>query len=164
MSKVTKSVLEDGTVEYRNEEGDLHRDGDQPAVICAKGIRRWYKNGKQHRDGDRPAMIWANKVKIWFQNGKIHRDGDLPALASVCGDKEWYMDDRPYTPKKRNGLYEDRVADLLDYHYLGNLGKRDLRLVTYSGEFEDHSGNGHGDGYGDGQGNGIWIWESIGIS
>ena len=164
MSKVTKIVRPSGTIEYRNEEGDLHRDGNKPARIYANGIKAWYKNGKEHRDGDRPAVIWANKVKIWYRDGKRHRDGGLPAVVSANGTKKWYKNGYFYTPKKRNGHYDDRVVDLTDYHYLGSLDEEDLSLLTYSGEFEDRSGNGHGDSYGDGQGSGRWIWESIDIS
>ena len=64
---------------YKN--GKLHRDGDQPAKICAN---------KLHRDGDRPAIICVNGYKAYFKEGLLHRDGDEPAVIRENGDKEYY--------------------------------------------------------------------------
>jgi hypothetical protein len=81
-------VLPDGTVEHRNEAGQLHRL-DGPAIEGANGSREWYQNGLRHRlDG--PAFEGANVDKWWYQNDLRHRlDG--PAVEKANGDKEWWI-------------------------------------------------------------------------
>ena len=83
----------DGT-KYWFRNGKLHRDGDQPAVELSNGTKMWYQNGKGHRDNDKPAIEWANGAKDWYQNDKLHRDGDLPAHLVVDGVKGWYQNNR----------------------------------------------------------------------
>ena len=51
---------------YKN--GVLHRDGDLPAVISARGDLEYWKNGKRHRDNG-PAVIRKNGVCSWYKNG-----------------------------------------------------------------------------------------------
>jgi hypothetical protein len=79
-----------GTKEWRNKNGEYHRDGDEPAVILADGSRYWYKDGKYHRDGDEPAVILADGSRYWYKDGKWHRDGDEPAVILADGTKEWW--------------------------------------------------------------------------
>ncbi len=68
-----KSVLEDGTVIYRNELGQYHREGG-PAVEFVNGDKFYYINDKLHRDGG-PAIEFANGDKYYYKNGKPHLDG-----------------------------------------------------------------------------------------
>ena len=42
---------------------------NQP-IIRADGYQMWYQNGQLHRDGDQPAVIWANGNKEWCQHGQ----------------------------------------------------------------------------------------------
>ena len=51
---------------YKN--GVLHRDGDLPAVISARGDLEYWKNGRRHRDNG-PAIIRKNGVCSWYKNG-----------------------------------------------------------------------------------------------
>ena len=44
---------------YKN--GVLHRDGDLPAVISARGDLEYWKNGRRHRDNG-PAIIRKDGV------------------------------------------------------------------------------------------------------
>ena len=46
----------------------LHRDGDLPAVISARGDLEYWKNGRRHRDNG-PAVIRKNGVCSWYKNG-----------------------------------------------------------------------------------------------
>ena len=98
----------------------IHRDGDQPAIICVNGTKEWYQHGQLHRDDDRPAIIWAGNDEIefwgwctipfsdlgamrwdhpptgtqeWFQKGQRHRDGDQPAIIYFEGTRVWYQHD-----------------------------------------------------------------------
>ena len=59
-----------GDKRWFNEEGQLHRDNDLPAVIYADGSQFWYKNGELHRDNDLPAFIWADGSQYWWKNGR----------------------------------------------------------------------------------------------
>ena len=73
---------------YKN--GQLHRDGDLPAVIYPTGGQEFYKNGQRHRDGDLPAYIRPDGMQMFYKNGQRHRDGDLPAVIYPNGTKEFY--------------------------------------------------------------------------
>ena len=64
-------VDSDDNMYWLNDLGQLHRDGDKPAIIWADGGRRWYKNGELHRDGDKPAVISASGTKLWYKNGEL---------------------------------------------------------------------------------------------
>jgi len=61
--------LEYGNKTWRNKEGQIHRDNDQPAIISSNGTQLWYKKGKCHRDNDKPAVIYADGAKYWFKEG-----------------------------------------------------------------------------------------------
>ena len=56
-----------GNTEYYKN-GVLHRDGDLPAVISARGDLEYYKNGRRHRDNG-PAVIRKDGVCSWYKNG-----------------------------------------------------------------------------------------------
>ena len=42
--------------------------------MTIQGWLIWYKDGEIHRDGDQPAMFQDKKGKIWYKDGKKHRD------------------------------------------------------------------------------------------
>ena len=62
-----KSVLMDGTVVYRNELGEFHREGG-PAIEYANGDKEYWVNGKRHRE-DGPAVVRANGDEEYWING-----------------------------------------------------------------------------------------------
>jgi hypothetical protein len=82
-------VKRDGNTLYflNNENGPLHREGDEPAVIMADGATFWAKWGRAHRD-DGPAYI-GPEGQVWFNNGVIHRDNG-PAITLPDGNTEFY--------------------------------------------------------------------------
>lgn len=83
-------IREDGTQEWWKRD-ELHRDGDLPAVICYNGDQEWWKDGERQRDGDLPAVVYSDGTQVWSKPGKgVHRDGDLPAIIRANGDKEWW--------------------------------------------------------------------------
>ena len=63
----TKTVLSDGTIEYRNQNGVLHRN-DGPAMEKINGSTAWMLNGNFHR-ADGPAIEGQNGHKEWWLNG-----------------------------------------------------------------------------------------------
>jgi len=106
-------------VEYKNQEGKLHRDsnspeGDGPAQITYNAktekieFEKWYKDGKLHRDGDLPAIISYNSKiiikKCWYKDGKLHRDGNLPALIKYNSRGKWIEEECWY---KNGKLHRD---------------------------------------------------------
>jgi len=60
-------------------------------IIDKDGTKTWYQNGLLHRDNDQPAVIRRYGNKNWFQNGKLHRDNDLPAIIHSDGSQFWYQ-------------------------------------------------------------------------
>ena len=83
-------IWPDGTMIWRNEDGQFHRENDLPAVIYDSGSKFWYKNGQYHRDNDLPAIIYANGTKCWYKNGQRHQSGDKPAVIYNDDIKEWW--------------------------------------------------------------------------
>ena len=84
----TVETLSDGTVFYRNAQGQTHRTTG-PAIILSNGDEYWYQNGKRHRI-DGPAVIRADGTKAWYQNDRLHRT-DGPAVIHADGTKAWYV-------------------------------------------------------------------------
>jgi len=70
--------------------GQLHRDGDLPAVVNVRdGLEEWWFHGVQHRDGGLPAVVGTPSTYLpayrqehreeWWVHG-VHEQGeDLPA-------------------------------------------------------------------------------------
>lgn len=85
--------------EFRNgierwyKDGELHRDGDQPAIIYDDGSRYWYQHGQVHRDADKPAVICADGYQAWYKADKRHRDGDKPARIWPNDKVEYWVND-----------------------------------------------------------------------
>ena len=84
-----RCVQPDGSVEYYNQAGQLHRE-DGPAIIYASGSKHWYINGLLHRE-DGPAIEAASGDRYWYRNGKLHRE-DGPAVIYDNGTRKWLLD------------------------------------------------------------------------
>lgn len=44
---------------WTNEDGEIHRDKDKPAMIYSSGRQEWWRNGKPHRVG-KPSSTFAD--------------------------------------------------------------------------------------------------------
>src|SRR5690348_10093719 len=99
-----------GTQRYYNSDNQLHRDNDQPAIICADGSKCWYKNGQLHKDNDLPAIISAYGEKWWYKNGQHHRDNDQPAAIYADGTKEYYLKDVNLTYKEYKSIIDNKIT------------------------------------------------------
>jgi hypothetical protein len=63
-------------------------------TIYTSGSKYWTQNGKIHRDNDQPAVIYNElQVRHWYQNGIRHRDNGLPAIIYADGRKAWWVND-----------------------------------------------------------------------
>ena len=116
-----------------NENGDLHRDGDLPAMESVNGDKHWYVNGKLHRDGGLPAIVWADGDKHWYVNGKLHRADDMPSVEYKNGNKMWCRHGILHRDNGRPAL-EHSNGD--KYWYVNGKLHRDHRLPA----FEDYNG------------------------
>jgi hypothetical protein len=86
-----KTMLDNGTIEYRNEHGKRHRE-DGPATTWTDGTKEWYLHGNLHRE-DGPALIYPNGSESWWIHGKRHRE-DGPAATWPDGSESWYLHDK----------------------------------------------------------------------
>lgn len=89
---IKKIVLEDGTIEYKDENGDLHNINDEPAVIHSDGTKFWCRKGFLHRDNDKPSIVEYNGSMFWYKNGLAHRDGDKPAIIFADGTEAYFKE------------------------------------------------------------------------
>lgn len=106
-----------GRFEYRNTNGDLHRD-DGPAIILPHGHEEWFINGLRHRIGG-PAVkiphwvydtgIASKKILVYerkyYALGKLHRP-DGPAI-EFANKVEWWLEGRRYTEPKFFEIQKD---------------------------------------------------------
>jgi hypothetical protein len=88
-----KKVRPDGTQEWRNRNGELHRD-DGPAVIYPDGCEAWFQRGRVHRD-DGPALVDPDGSTCWYQHGYLHRE-DGPGIIHHDGTHEWWLNGKQY--------------------------------------------------------------------
>ena len=101
-------VWEDGTVEWFNSEGKLHRLGGLPASESSNGHKLYLENGKLHRSGGLPAVEYSNGDKEYYENNKLHRI-DGPAVDFVNGTKQYWLFGKCYDTKKQ---YDKEVKKL----------------------------------------------------
>jgi hypothetical protein len=96
MNKETLTVEtdEDGTIRYRNADGELHNPHG-PAVIGANGDKYHYTNGKLHNP-DGPAIVCANGEKWYYINGRQHNPNG-PAVVMADGYIEYCINDKKLT-------------------------------------------------------------------
>ncbi len=55
---------------WYDEFGCIHRDDDQPAIVCVNGNKEWYLHGQLHRING-PAVVMANGNKKWYLYGQL---------------------------------------------------------------------------------------------
>jgi hypothetical protein len=107
-----------GNKRWFNEDGELHRDNDLPAIEQqANGDKHWYANGQLHRDNDLPAREYANGDKFWYVNGKSHRNNDLPAIITANRNKHWYVNNMRH---RLGGLPAIKQSNGSRYWYIYN--------------------------------------------
>jgi len=68
----------DGVIEWRDENGELHRVGG-PARVFPSGREEWFRHGRLDRAGGpavihAPAAIYPDGRRIWFIEGEKIRE------------------------------------------------------------------------------------------
>jgi hypothetical protein len=91
-------VLDDGTQQWLDENGRLHRD-DGPALVLPNGQEEWYRHGILHRE-DGPAVVWPDGREAWCRHGMLHRE-DGPAVVRPDGREEWWRNGKPQNAPRR---------------------------------------------------------------
>jgi len=107
----TKKILRNGTIEWHNEAGRLHRE-DGPAIEYANGTKEWWVNGQRHRVNG-PAIERADGAKFWYLNGKRHRV-DGPACEWADGYKEWWLNSIYLSEQEHAWRVRHRYFDKID--------------------------------------------------
>jgi len=82
-------VTKYGRVEYRDSQGELHRD-DGPAEEFTNGAKIWWRHGIRHRVDGPAVEDPVNNSYSWYVDGKRHRLGG-PAMEWMSGIREWYL-------------------------------------------------------------------------
>ncbi len=115
--------------------GQLHRDGDQPAIIYITGLMRWYQFGQCHRGAvydtsgamirDLPAVIYPNGMQAWYHRGLLHRDIETGEPALICSDgaRFWYWNNKHHRGNDQPAIIE---ADGSRYWYKNGKLHRDI--------------------------------------
>ena len=71
---IKRILSKDGTIHYRNEKGQYHRE-DGPAYEQPDGYKAYCINNMLHRE-DGPARIHPNGNEEWYLNGKKYTKED----------------------------------------------------------------------------------------
>ena len=89
---ITSRIITDAASFYVDPDFNiLHNIKDKPAIVSPFGMLMWYSHGQLHRDGDLPAVL-NEKEDSWthYKYGLKHRDGDKPAVKDGEGTLIWY--------------------------------------------------------------------------
>ena len=100
--------------EYKNCNGDFHREFDLPAIEHRNGTKEWWNNGRRYRADDLPSIEYANGDKWWCVNGKFDRQDGLPVIEYANGKKEW----------KRRGKFMSEIQVKMDDVFIQLLGMK----------------------------------------
>jgi hypothetical protein len=96
MNKETLTVEkdEDGTIIYRNADGQRHNPNG-PAVVKYDGYKAYYINGKLHNPNG-PAIVDTDGIKYHYINGQLHNENG-PAIVWADGSKFYWINSKPLT-------------------------------------------------------------------
>jgi len=107
-----RTVLPNGVIEWRNQDGELHREDGPAKEWPARSAQAWYRNGRLHR-ANGPA-VEGPEGQSWFRRGKRHRE-DGPAVIRADGTVEWYRNGTQLTAAE----VEKKLAEIGDAFMTG---------------------------------------------
>ena len=90
----------DDKILWFNQEGQLHREGDLPAVEYLNGYKAYYVNGKRHRDNGQPAIEWKGYKEYWVNGNFITKEQAEQLAKPTCEGKVVEIDGRKYQLKE----------------------------------------------------------------
>ena len=154
-----RKVRRDGSIEWRNKKGELHREDGPAREWPAKNARAWYRNGKLHRE-DGPASE-GPLGRIWHLNGKKHRV-DGPAVELADGSKQWFWHGKLH---REDGPAEEGSDGRTSWYRHGRLHREDGPAAEEpEGRFWYRNGKRHrGDGPAIERADGMTEWYIKGV-
>ena len=81
---------------WRDENGDYHRDGGQPAIVYDIGHKFYYTHGVLTRD-DGPAAIYNCGTYAWYRNNKRHCLTGPAVYNAKINTEEYWIDGTQYS-------------------------------------------------------------------
>jgi len=63
----------DGIKIWRDEQGNIHNDNDQPSIIFPNGKMVWMNHGYIHRGNNLPAIIYEDSKREWYEHGVCYK-------------------------------------------------------------------------------------------
>lgn len=139
-------VAKDGTIEYRGDYDDFHRL-DGPARIKPNGSEIYYVDNEIHRYGDNPAVVNSNGYRAYYEFDQRHRING-PAVILGDGTKEYYLNDKKLTEDefvlKQSGSkrYEDEYGNVSWRNEEGLFHRLDAPVFISSNGVEEFYQNG----------------------
>jgi len=110
----------------------LHRE-DGPAIECPNGDKSWWKNGNLHREGDLPAIEYSDGDKFYYVHGELHRENG-PARKFANGVKYFYLNNIKFSEKdyweeiKKRKIIKQELVEKLGT-IIKNIPKRDNEII-----------------------------------
>lgn len=113
--------------------GQLHRDGDLPALTNNRGkIQRYYKHGVMTREGDKPSEYYYGDIKYTNDKGEIHRENG-PAIITTDGIQKWYFNGKLHRDGDLPAVYNKDMT-VVKYYKHGNIHRDgDLPAIINNG-------------------------------
>jgi len=100
-----RHVTSEGDEEWYDDNEQLHRDDDLPAVSDSFGGKAWLWHGKFHRGSDKPAIEAANGDRAWYEHGNLSRKtGPAVTYADKSKEPEYWLDGYPMPDETRAAI------------------------------------------------------------
>jgi hypothetical protein len=111
MNKETLTVEtdEDGTIRYRNADGERHNPYG-PAVVWKDGHKFYYINGKLHNPNG-PAIVWPDGGQEYWINDQPHNPHG-PAIIWANGYKAYWIKGKKLTEAEFKAWQAQQSAPL----------------------------------------------------
>lgn len=111
-------TTDDGCSFWYNENGELHRDFDLPAVVKngEEFLYVWMRNGVQTRGYGLPSLVDYRGRIEYTTDGMLSRS-DGPALITPNGDMHWYWCDMRHTFDRKRPAIVRANGELLWYQH-----------------------------------------------
>lgn len=74
-------ITQYGTLIWRDDNGEYHRDDDKHAIMCHQGYNTYYNHGKYHRPNNKPAIEYLyykpefKAIRFWDNCISLLRPG-----------------------------------------------------------------------------------------
>ena len=92
-------------------------------VTNADNTQEWYKEGQLHRDGGEPAVIANDGRKEWYKEGQLHREFSKgAAVIRADGSEEYWADGYFYGMITKDNDWSDELLSEEEGQILSDFG------------------------------------------